>query len=112
MLIMSLQPLAWLAALLLGWLDAIVYRSFDIGIVRVFSAVRISIVTLAQLMDSPRNVNHAISIVGHWICYSSYDKALCLTQESLDIICYPSIGKTNYNVLIRILFCYIQLSTR
>ena len=32
-----------LADLLLGWLAAILYRSFDIGLVRVFSAVRISI---------------------------------------------------------------------
>ena len=39
----SLQPLAWLADLLLVWLAASFYRSFDIGFVRVFSAVRISI---------------------------------------------------------------------
>ena len=39
----SLQPLALMAALLLGWLADILYRSFDIGFVRVFSAVRISI---------------------------------------------------------------------
>ena len=39
----SLQPLAWMDALLLGWLAVILYRSFDIGFVRVFSAVRISI---------------------------------------------------------------------
>ena len=32
-----------LADLLLGWLAAILYRSFDIGLVRVFSAVLISI---------------------------------------------------------------------
>ena len=38
-----LQPLAWLTALLLGWLDASLYRYFDISFVRVFSAVRISI---------------------------------------------------------------------
>ena len=38
-----MQPLARLADLLLGWLAAILYRSFDIGLVRVFSAVRISI---------------------------------------------------------------------
>ena len=54
MLIMSLQPLArlapymqllaWMDALLLGWLDDILYRSFNIGLVRVFSSVRISIV--------------------------------------------------------------------
>ena len=53
MLILSLQPLARLARslqpvvrlsdLLLGWLAAILYRSFDIRLERVFSAVRISI---------------------------------------------------------------------
>ena len=43
MLILSLQPLARLDDLLLGWMAAILYRSFDIGLVRVFSAVRISI---------------------------------------------------------------------
>ena len=50
-------------------------------------------VTLVQLMDSLRNVNHAISIVGNWILDSNYKKALCLTQEYLDIICSPSIGE-------------------
>ena len=37
-------------------------------------------VTLVQLMDSLGNMNHAISIVGHWIFDSNYKKALCLTQ--------------------------------
>ena len=37
-------------------------------------------VTLVQLMDSIGNVNHSISIVGHWIFDSNYNKALCLTQ--------------------------------
>ena len=50
-------------------------------------------VTLVQLMDSIVNVNRAISIVGCWIFDSNYKKALCLTQESLDIICSPLIGK-------------------
>ena len=39
----SVQPLARLADLLLGWLAAILYRSFNIGLVRIFSAVTISI---------------------------------------------------------------------
>ena len=39
----SLQPLARLADLLLGWLAAILYRSFETGLVHVFSAVKISI---------------------------------------------------------------------
>ena len=33
-------------------------------------------VTLVQLMDSLGNVNHAISILGHWIFYSNYKKAI------------------------------------
>ena len=36
--------------------------------------------TLVQLMDSLGNVNHATSIVEHWIFDSKYKKALCLTQ--------------------------------
>ena len=36
---------------------------------------------LAQLLDSQGNMNHAISIVGHWIFDSNNEKALCLTQE-------------------------------
>ena len=50
-------------------------------------------VTLVQLMYLLRSVNLAISIVGHWIFDYNYEKSLCLTQESLDIICYPSIGE-------------------
>ena len=53
----------------------------------------IEYVTLAQLMYPIGNVNHAISIVGHWIFDSNNEKALCLTQEQFDIICYPSIGE-------------------
>ena len=50
-------------------------------------------VTLVQLIYSPGNVNHAISIVGHWIFDSNYWKAIFLTQEPLDIICSTYIGK-------------------
>ena len=50
-------------------------------------------ITLVQLMDSLLNVNRAISIVGHWLFYSNFEKSLCLTQESVDVIRYPSIGK-------------------
>ena len=50
-------------------------------------------VTLVQLMYLLGNMNFAISIVGHWIFDSNYEKALCLTQESLDILLYASIGK-------------------
>ena len=48
---------------------------------------------LVQLMDSLVNVNHAISIVGHWIFDSNYKKSLFLTQELFNIICSPSIGE-------------------
>ena len=44
-------------------------------------------------MESLGNVNHAISILWYWIFDSNYEKALYLTQESLDIICSPSVGK-------------------
>ena len=37
-------------------------------------------VTLIQLMESLVNVNHAISIAGHWIFDSKYKKSLCLTK--------------------------------
>ena len=49
--------------------------------------------TLVQLMDSLVNVNRSISVVGYWIFDSNYKKALCLTQELLDIICSTSIGE-------------------
>ena len=49
--------------------------------------------TLVQLMESLVHVNHAISIVGNWIFDSKYEKSRCLTQESMDIICSPSVGK-------------------
>ena len=49
--------------------------------------------TLVQLLNSLGNVNHAISIVGYWVFDSNYDKVLCLTKESLYIICSPSIGE-------------------
>ena len=50
-------------------------------------------VTLVQLIDWIGNVNCAISIVGHWNFDSNNKKALCLTQESLDLIYFPSIGE-------------------
>ena len=52
--------------------------------------------TLVKLMYSLGNVNHAISIVGHWLFDSNYNKALCLTQSLLDIICSPSVGKEKF----------------
>ena len=44
-------------------------------------------------MDTLGNVNHDISIVGCWIFESSYKQALCLTRESLDLICSSSVGE-------------------
>ena len=44
-------------------------------------------------MDSLGKVNLAISVVGYCVFYSNYKKALCLTQELLDLICSTSIGK-------------------
>ena len=50
-------------------------------------------VTLAQLMDSIGNVNHAIIVVGYWIFDSNYKKSLVLNMSSLDNICDPSVGE-------------------
>ena len=50
-------------------------------------------VTLAQLMDSLGNVNHAISVVGSWIFDSNYERALVPNRASLDMICAPSVGE-------------------
>ena len=50
-------------------------------------------VTLAQLMDPPGNINHAIVIIGYCIFDSNYKQELFLKRESLDLICYPSVGE-------------------
>ena len=50
-------------------------------------------VTLVQLMDSLRNVIHAISVVDYWIFESNYEKELVLNRALLDIICPPYVGK-------------------
>ena len=50
-------------------------------------------VTLVHLMDYLGNLNHAISVVGYWIFYSNYEKVLVLNEESLDMICAPSVGE-------------------
>ena len=44
-------------------------------------------------MDSLRNVNSSISIVGYWTFDSNYEKEICMTQEPLDIICSPYVGE-------------------
>ena len=50
-------------------------------------------VTLAQLMDDPGNLNHAISIVRYWILESKYERELHMPRESLDLICSTSVGE-------------------
>ena len=45
-------------------------------------------VTLAQLLDSLDNVNHAVSAVGKWIFDSNYKKDLPLNTYSLNLIYY------------------------
>ena len=44
-------------------------------------------------MDSLRNVNHAISVVGSWIFDLNYEISLVLNRVSLDMICAPSVGE-------------------
>ena len=44
-------------------------------------------------MESLGNLNHAISIVGYWICDSNYEQELFLTRKSLDLIFSPSAGE-------------------
>ena len=41
--------------------------------------------TLVQLMDSLDNVNHAVSVVGEWVFYSSYKKSFLLNINSLNL---------------------------
>ena len=50
-------------------------------------------VTLVQFMYSLGNLNHAISVVGHWIFDLNFDKELILNRASLDMICAPSVGE-------------------
>ena len=42
-------------------------------------------------MDSLRNVNRAISVVGYWIFDSNYKKSPVLNRASLDMIFAPSM---------------------
>ena len=50
-------------------------------------------VNLVQLMETLRNFNRAISIVGCWIFESNYEKSLFMTRESFNLICSPSVGE-------------------
>ena len=72
-------------------------------------------ITLVQLMDSLRNVNHAISVVGSWIFDSNYERALVLNRASLDMICAPSVGEEqdpmfeNFYYAVRYIYIGAQL---
>ena len=44
-------------------------------------------------MEALGNVNHDISIVVYCIFESNYERSLCLTKESLDLVCSPSVGE-------------------
>ena len=56
-------------------------------------------------MDTLGNVNNAISIVRSCIFDSRYEKGLRLTQESLDLICSPSIGEEQDVDFKTVFFC-------
>ena len=60
-------------------------------------------VTLVQLMNSIRNVNNAISVVGNRIFDSNYERALVLNKASLGMICFPSVGEEKMLYLKRFL---------
>ena len=64
-------------------------------------------VTLVQLMESLGNLNCSISIVGNWIFDSNYEKTLFFTQESSDIIFYPSIGEEIISMLQSVFYAVI-----
>ena len=49
-------------------------------------------------MDYLGNLNHASSVVGYWIFYPNYEKALVLNRESLDMLCDPSDGEEQVSV--------------
>ena len=55
--------------------------------------------TLGQLMDSLGNLKHAISIVGIWIFYSGYERALVLNKSSLGMICAPYVGEEQADII-------------
>ena len=60
-------------------------------------------------MDSLGNVNHAIIILGYWIFYMKYEKSLCLTQESLDVIYSPSVGEEQVETFQSVFYVVIYI---
>ena len=45
-----------------------------------------------QLMSSIGNFNHAVSIGVYWVFESNYKKAILLTLNLLNLVCYPLVG--------------------
>ena len=66
-------------------------------------------VTLLQLIASLGNVNHAISTVKYWIFDSNYEKVLYLIQESLGIICSPSVGEEQVSTFRSVFYAVIYI---
>ena len=60
-------------------------------------------------MESLGNVNHAIIILGYWIFYMNYEKSLCLTQESLDVIYSPSVGEEQVETFQSVFYAVIYV---
>ena len=56
-------------------------------------------------MDSIGNVNHDISVVGTWIFYSNYERALVLNRASLDMICAPYVGEEQNAIFEKSFLC-------
>ena len=59
-------------------------------------------ITLVHFMDLLRNVNNAISVVGHWIFDSNYEKAHVLNWALLDMICAPSVGEEQDDFIVSV----------
>ena len=113
MLILSLQPLAWLASsiqplarladLLLGWMTAILYRSFAIGLVHVFSAVRISILDLIHsYVDVVLFTLRDFSIVVFWYADSFFCRAdILLHLSHMSFWCFIRL----WIILVDLFYC-------
>ena len=69
-------------------------------------------VTLFQLMDTVRNMNHAVSIDGNWIFDSNYDKFLTLEKESLDFIYYYLSGDDMHNTFETVYYAVRQIKNK
>ena len=64
-------------------------------------------------MDTVGNLNHSVSIVGHWIFDSNYKKALPLTTQSLNIMWYPSEGGRGvFSLLESVFYAFIYVNNK